>query len=110
MAVRPSFQHATPAFRTFSGDQALAALPRELDRLGCSRALVVGGPWLAGFPQVKAALKGAMGARLAGWFDDVEEHSPLPSVLAAREQLGRSRWHHTWRRCRLPRPQIWVDH
>lgn len=88
MAVRPSFQHATPAFRTFSGDQALAALPRELDRLGCSRALVVGGPWLAGFPQVKAALKGAMGARLAGWFDDVEEHSPLPSVLAAREQLA----------------------
>lgn len=29
----PNFQHATPAFRTSCGSDALGALPRELDRI-----------------------------------------------------------------------------
>lgn len=87
MASRSGFQHATPPFRTFSGEKALAALPKELDRLGRSRAVVVGGPWLAGFPAVARRVEDALGPRLAGWFNDVEEHSPVPSVLAARDCL-----------------------
>jgi alcohol dehydrogenase class IV len=87
MAGKPSFQHATPAFRTFSGEKALPAIPRELDRLGCSRAVIIGGPWLVGFPEVLGAVEAALDGRLAGRFDDVEEHSPVPSVLAARDLL-----------------------
>jgi hypothetical protein len=41
----PRFQHVTPAFRTFCGADALAALPRELDRVGASRVVsAVTGP------------------------------------------------------------------
>jgi alcohol dehydrogenase class IV len=82
-----SFQHATPAYRTFCGANALAALPRELDRLGCSRAVIVGGPWLVALPDVLGAIESAIGTRLAGRFDDVREHSPVPSVEAARALL-----------------------
>lgn len=38
----PRFQHVTPAFRTFCGADALAALPRELDRVGASRVVFCG--------------------------------------------------------------------
>ena len=82
-----SFQHATPAYRTFCGANALAALPRELDRLGCSRAVIVGGPWLVALPDALGAIESAIGTRLAGRFDDVREHSPVPSVEAARALL-----------------------
>ena len=87
MATIPSFQHATPAYRTFCGVNALAALPRELDRLGCQRAVIVGGPWLVALPDVLGAIESAMGSRLAGRFDDVVEHSPVPTVEAARKLL-----------------------
>jgi alcohol dehydrogenase class IV len=87
MATIPSFQHATPAYRTFSGAKALAALPRELDRLGCQRAVIFGGPWLVALPDVLGAIESALASRLAGRFDDVVEHSPVPSVEAARALL-----------------------
>jgi len=91
MAYVPQFQHATPVFRTFCGEDALAALPRELDRLGRSRAVIVCAPWVHDHPQVMAALEAALGARLAGCFDGVEEHSPVPVVEEARRSLERSR-------------------
>jgi alcohol dehydrogenase class IV len=87
MAIIPTFQHPTPAYRTFCGDDALRFLPRELDRLGCSRAVIVGGPWLTQLPAVLGAIEAAMGPRLAGRFDAVEEHSPVPSVEAARRVM-----------------------
>ena len=87
MATIPSFQHATPAYRTFSGSKALAALPRELDRLGCRRAVIVCGPWLVALPDVLGPIESALGPRMAGRFDGVQEHSPVPSVEAARELL-----------------------
>lgn len=87
----PSFQHPTPAYRTFSGTKALAALPRELDRLGCHRAVIVGGPWLVALPDVLGSIESALGPRLADRFDGVQEHSPLPSVEAARELLQDTR-------------------
>jgi alcohol dehydrogenase class IV len=87
MATIPTFAHATPAYRTFCGANALAALPRELDRLGCRRAVIFGGPWLVALPDVLGAIESVMGSRLAGRFDDVVEHSPVPSVEAARKLL-----------------------
>lgn len=76
------FRHATPAFRTFSGRGGLSSLPKELSRVGARRALIVTVPPMrehASFARVEEAL----GEHLAGVFDGVEEHSPLPSVERA---------------------------
>jgi len=90
-AIQPRFQHVTPAFRTFCGEDALAALPRELDRLGASRAVIVCAPWVRDHPHVLAAIEKALGARLAGCFDGVEEHSPVPVVEETRQSLEHAR-------------------
>jgi alcohol dehydrogenase class IV len=90
MTELPQFRHVTPAYRTFCGDKALDALGGELDRLGCSRAVIVGGPWLLQQPDALAAVETAIGPRLAGRFDDVEEHSPIPAVEKARRLLEES--------------------
>jgi alcohol dehydrogenase class IV len=50
--------------------------------------VIVGGPWLVALPDVLGAIEAAIGPRLAGRFDDVREHSPLPSVEAARRLLA----------------------
>jgi alcohol dehydrogenase class IV len=81
------FQHFTPAFRTFCGDRALDSLPRELDRLNASRAVVITGPWYGNFPDVVSGIEDALGPRLAGCFDQVEDHSPIPSVEAAAAMM-----------------------
>ncbi len=86
----PQFQHATAAFRTFCGEDALAALPRELDRADRSRAVIVCAPWVHDRPDVLAAIETALGARLAGCFDGVEDHSPVPVVEEARRSLEQS--------------------
>jgi alcohol dehydrogenase class IV len=86
MTDLPQFRHVTPAYRTFCGDKALDALPGELDRVGSSRALIVGGPWLVG-TEALDRVEAALGSRLVGRFDDVEEHSPIPAVEKARRLL-----------------------
>jgi alcohol dehydrogenase class IV len=91
MTHLPQFRHVTPAFRTFCGDKALDALPGELDRLGSSRAVVVGGPWLLDQPEALGAIESALGPRLVGRFDHVEEHSPIPAVEKARRLLEETR-------------------
>jgi alcohol dehydrogenase class IV len=91
MTHLPQFRHVTPAFRTFCGDKALDALPGELDRLGSSRAVVVGGQWLLDRPEALGAIESALGPRLVGRFDDVEEHSPIPAVEKARRLLEETR-------------------
>jgi alcohol dehydrogenase class IV len=91
MAAVPHFRHTTPAFRTFCGDDALTALPREMDRLGSSRAVIVSGPWLADYPDALDAIEAALGGRLAGRFDGVAEHSPVPTVEQARRVLEHAR-------------------
>jgi alcohol dehydrogenase class IV len=86
-ALQPRFQHVTPTFRTFCGEDALAALPRELDRAGASRAVIMCAPWVRDHPHVLATIEKALGARLAGCFDGVEDHSPVPVVEEARQSL-----------------------
>jgi alcohol dehydrogenase class IV len=85
------FQHVTPAFRTFCGAEALAALPRELARLGVERAVLVCGASMVRERAALAKVESAIGARLAGRFDEVREHSPVPTVEAARDRLAELR-------------------
>lgn len=83
-----TIRHATPAFRTFCGEGALGALPRELARVGASRAVIVCIPAVAAHTEAMGRLYEALGARLVGQFDGVEEHSPIPSVTGARDFLA----------------------
>ena len=83
----PEFQHATPGFRTFCGGRSLDALPRELDRAGAMRAVLCCGTSMTRHAQALGRVEAALGSRLAGRFEGVREHSPLPSVLAAVQAL-----------------------
>ena len=80
-------QHTTAPFRTFCGADALVALPRELDRLGVRRVVVVCGASIRRHPSALERVESAAGDRLAGRFDGVRQHSPLPTVEAARRTL-----------------------
>jgi alcohol dehydrogenase class IV len=81
-------RHATPAFRTFCGDRALQALPRELARVGAQRAVVICVAPLLEHPEAMGRIYDALGTSLAGEFDGVVEHSPLPAVEQARDFLA----------------------
>ncbi|WP_328469038.1 iron-containing alcohol dehydrogenase family protein [Actinoplanes sp. NBC_00393] len=89
MSTAPELRirHLSPAFRTFCGEGALEALPRELARVGARRAVIVCIPAVAEHTEAMGALHAALGDRLAGQFDGVEEHSPLPTVERARAFL-----------------------
>ncbi len=87
----PDFQHSTPAFRTFCGVDALAALPREMDRVGAGRAVVFCGGSMRGHADALERIESALGGRLVGRFDGVREHSPVPAVEAGRRALEETR-------------------
>lgn len=80
-------KHATPAYRTFASPDALDALPRELDRLGVRRAVLVYGRSLKRETAILDRIAAVLGDRLAGHFDGVVAHSPVPAVEAARDAL-----------------------
>lgn len=88
----PRFQHATPALRTFCGPDAIAALPGQLGRLGVERAVIFCG---TSIPRRHGAelqrVESALGERLAGRFDRIEQHSPLPVIEAAAQWLAEQR-------------------
>jgi alcohol dehydrogenase class IV len=75
-----TLRHAIPALRLYCGPDSLDALAGELDRLGCARAVVFAGRTLARDADVMGAMRAALGARLAGLFDGVQAHSPVPAV------------------------------
>jgi len=84
----PRFHHATPALRTFCGPDALDALPRELRRLGVERIVVFSEPAIARHhPAALERLESVLGRRLAGRFEGIREHSPLPAVEEGRKIL-----------------------
>jgi alcohol dehydrogenase class IV len=84
-------RHATPAYRTFGGSDALDALPRELDRLGARRVVLVYGRSMKRATAVLGRVVSVLGDRLAGHFDGVVAHSPVPTVEAARDALAEHR-------------------
>ncbi|GAA4390103.1 iron-containing alcohol dehydrogenase family protein [Tsukamurella soli] len=83
-----SLRHVTPAFRTYAGADALRRFTTELDRAGLGRAVIVTVPPVFANGEAAERLRGALGDRLAGVFDGVVEHSPLPAVVAARDFLA----------------------
>ncbi|MGP3756804.1 iron-containing alcohol dehydrogenase family protein [Streptomyces sp. IBSNAI001] len=83
-----TLRHVGPEFRSFSGQDALAALPRELARVGARRAVIVCGPSMVKHPLALNRVHGALGEYLAGQFDGVAEHSPLPVVEQTRRFLA----------------------
>jgi alcohol dehydrogenase class IV len=83
-----NLRHVTPPFRTFCGEHALDALPRELARVGAKRAVVISVAPLVEHPDAMGRLYSALGERLVGEYDGVVEHSPLPAVEKARQFLA----------------------
>lgn len=86
----PRFRHVTPAFRTFCGADALASLPKELDRCGVTRVVVICGASMRRAVGVLERIEARVGGRLVGVFDQAREHSPIPQVRAARQTLRNS--------------------
>ncbi|MBH1964379.1 MAG: iron-containing alcohol dehydrogenase [Comamonadaceae bacterium] len=84
-----AFQHAPSAQRLFCGSESLGSLSRELDRLGCSRAVIISGSSLASDQVASQRLRDALGHRLAGWIPGTMEHSPVPAVLEMSRELER---------------------
>lgn len=84
-----SFKHITPALRIFSGDRSLESLARELDRLGCQRALIFCGSSLQREETVLSQIRETLGQRCAGVFAGVRAHSPVTVVKAAAAELER---------------------
>jgi alcohol dehydrogenase class IV len=84
--MRP-FRHLMPALRLHHGPDSLAEVARELERLGCRRAVIVCGASLSRNASVMTLLREALGERCAGVHAGVQAHSPLPAVLQAAEHL-----------------------
>ena len=82
-----SFRHIAPPLRLFHGPDSLAMLPRELDRLGSRRAVIVCGSSLARQRTALDQILRAVGDRCAGVCAKVQAHSPLPAVEAAAAEL-----------------------
>jgi hypothetical protein len=80
------FQYLGAELRLYSGDDSLAALPRELLRAAANRAVVVSGPTVA-TTNAMVALREVLGARLAGVCTAVKAGSPVSSVLEVARTL-----------------------
>jgi len=82
-----SFSHQNPPLRLFVGEDSLAALPRELDRLGSKRAFVFCAGSVARQPHLIRPVLDALGARCVTVFDALKAHSPIDVVEAGSEAL-----------------------
>jgi alcohol dehydrogenase class IV len=82
-----SFRHITPAMRVYFGADSLDQLGGELDRLDASRAVIVCGASIARNAPIQSLLRESLGRRVAGMFDGVRAHGPLPVVAAAADML-----------------------
>ncbi|RZL82286.1 MAG: iron-containing alcohol dehydrogenase [Rhodococcus sp. (in: high G+C Gram-positive bacteria)] len=80
-------RHVTPAFRAYSGENALDLLSKELDRPHPHRVMLVCGASMSAHDEALRRVESAIGDRLVARFSEVREHSPLPSVEKAREVL-----------------------
>lgn len=81
------FSHVTPALRLHHGAQALQQLPKELDRLGCHRAVVLCGATLSNDTHTIDRVRSALGPRCVDVLALVRPHSPFPSVQEAAQRL-----------------------
>jgi maleylacetate reductase len=72
-----------PLERVVFGKPLAEALPEEMAHLGCRRAFLVASRSLSRGADVVARLRGALGERFAGLFDEGAPHTPRRVVLAA---------------------------
>ena len=84
-----SFQYITMPVRLHHGPDCLAQLPRELDRLGAKRAVIVTGASIARGGSLVELLQTAGGERIAGIIAGARAHSPVPDVQAVAAELKR---------------------
>lgn len=85
----PTFRHVTPPLRLFQGDGCLREVVPELDRIGCSRAVVVCGGSMVRSGLLET-LRDALGTHCVAVFDRAQGHSPLDSVETAAALLRTS--------------------
>jgi alcohol dehydrogenase class IV len=79
---------AFPALdRVVHGEGALAALPREVDRLGGRRVLVATGRTLAHETPVIDGIVAALGDRCAGVYDGMRQHAPASAVAGCIDRI-----------------------
>ena len=72
--------------RVLAGPETVSALPSEVDRYGCRRALIVAGRTVAASPLLDRVRR-ALGHRCAGVFAAVVQHVPAQSVDALLQQV-----------------------
>ncbi len=84
-----TFRYVTTAHRVFAGEDALARLGGEAERLGATRVLVLTGRTLGADARLRGRVGEALGSRLAGWYAEIDKDSSYASTSAATE-LGRS--------------------
>ncbi len=82
-----NLRHVAPSFRVFAGSNALESLPGQLDREGAKAVLLVCGKTLSRNETVMSDISAALGARLAGVFNEVQQKSPVNVVEALRDRI-----------------------
>jgi alcohol dehydrogenase class IV len=85
-AAHAPFVYAPLPARVIFGAGSVSALPREVERLEATRALVLCTP---GQRRVAEAVAARLGARAAGIFDGAVMHVPLETAAAARAEVAR---------------------
>lgn len=83
MKLNGSNCHVIAATRLNYGNDCLAALPRDLHRIGSTRAIVVCGRTMARTAIGLERLRGILGPLYAGCFEATESESPLSTVEQA---------------------------
>jgi maleylacetate reductase len=68
------------------GEPAATAIPAQMDRLGATRAFLMVSGTLKRQTDAITKIREALGARCAGIFDAMPQHTPREAVIAAAEQ------------------------
>src|SRR5690625_924346 len=84
-----TFTSITREVRLHAGADALTRLPREMQRLGARRALVVCGNSVATRTSLIEHIVNLSGDKVVGVFSGIRKDAPLEDVLACAEKVQR---------------------
>ena len=85
-SVTHNFHARTHPLRVHAGDNALVALPRELQRAGASRALIVCGRSVHERTDLTQRIEMLAGGRVAGIYSGISEGAPAESIEEAADK------------------------
>lgn len=91
MMAQTDFRAAAYPCRVYSGNKALALLPKEIGRLQAKRVFVVCGNSVARNTSLIRDIEILLGDRYAGVFDNLRRNAPLDSVVAAAQAATAAR-------------------